>query len=119
MSFSHPSQVSATTGSDHQSLLSKSWCFTAPPITASRTTRTLCVLVIMTGPYSSPESSTQVVPVISPLPFWLNQPAKTASVGLRLPRGSTEVTPVRTTGSWPPCDPETIVLWPARRRARR
>src|SRR4030095_6901887 len=110
MSFSQPSQVSATTGSDHQSLLSKSWRFTAQPMTASRTTPTLCVLVIITGPYSRPDSLTHVVPVISPLPFWLNQPAKTASVGLRLPRGSTAVTPLRTTGSLPPDDPETIVL---------
>src|SRR5688500_16142360 len=44
-------------------------------MTASRTTPTLWVLVIMTGPYSRPDSLTHVVPVISPLPFWLNQPA--------------------------------------------
>src|SRR5512135_630043 len=102
MSLSQPSQVSATTGSDHQSSVSNSYRFKAQPITASHTTPTLCVLVIMTGPYNRPDSSTQVVPVISPLPFWLNQPAKTASVGLRLPRGSTAVTPVRATGSLPP-----------------
>src|SRR6185369_6870055 len=64
-------------------------------MTASRTTPTLCVLVIITGPSRNPESSTQVVPVISPLPFNENQPAKTASIE-SLPRGRTAVTPVRT-----------------------
>ena len=48
-------------------------------MTASRTTPTLWVLVIMTGPSRNPESSSQVVPVISPLPFRVNQPANTAS----------------------------------------
>ena len=62
---------------------------------ASRTTPTLCVLVIATGPSSSPLSCTQVVPVISPLPFSVNQAANTGS-GLALPRGCTTVTPVRT-----------------------
>jgi hypothetical protein len=70
-------------------------CFTFHAITASRTTPTLCVLVIITGPSRKPESFTQVVPVISPLPFKLNQPAKTASVEF-LPRGRMAVTPVRT-----------------------
>src|SRR5579872_3858679 len=49
----------------------------------------------MTGPLRNPESSTQVVPVISPLPFRVNQAAKTASL-LALPRGWIAVTPVRT-----------------------
>ena len=38
------------------------------------------MLVIITGPSRKPESSTQVVPVISPLPFRVNQPAKTESL---------------------------------------
>ena len=44
-------------------------------MTASRTTPTLCVLVIMTGPSRKPPSSIQAVPVISPLPFRLKTPA--------------------------------------------
>ena len=48
-------------------------------MTASRTTPTLWVLVIITGPSRKPDSSTQVVPVISPLPFSEYQPAKTGS----------------------------------------
>ena len=47
---------------------------------ASRTTPTLWVLVIMTGPSRKPDSSTQVVPVISPLPLSENHPAKTGSI---------------------------------------
>ena len=42
---------------------------------ASRTTPTLCVFVMSTGPSRKPDSSTHVVPVISPLPFSENQPA--------------------------------------------
>ena len=64
-------------------------------ITASRTTPTLWVLVIITGPSRKPESSTQVVPVISPLPLSVNQPANTESSEF-LPRGRMAVTPVRT-----------------------
>ena len=48
-----------------------------------------------TGPSRKPASSIQVVPVISPLPFNENQPAKTWSVDV-LPRGRIAVTPVRT-----------------------
>ncbi len=48
-------------------------------MTASRTTPTLCVLVIMIGPSRKPESSSQVVPVISPLPLSVNQAPKTGS----------------------------------------
>src|ERR1022692_3769876 len=51
-------------------------CLTFQAMTASRTTPTLCVLVIMTGPLRNPESSTQVVPVISPLPLRVNQATK-------------------------------------------
>src|SRR5579859_7191498 len=64
-------------------------------MTASRTTPTLWVLVIMTGPSRKPESSSQVVPVISPFPLRVNQPPKTGSRE-SLPRGRTAVTPVRT-----------------------
>jgi hypothetical protein len=53
---------------------------------ASRTTPTLCVLVIATGPSSSPLSWTHVVPVISPFPLSVNQAAKTGSE-LAFPRG--------------------------------
>src|SRR5207245_9571113 len=70
-------------------------CFTFHAITASRTTPTLCVFVIITGPSRKPESSTHVVPVISPLPFSVNHAAKTPSFD-SLPRGRTAVTPVRT-----------------------
>src|ERR1700752_1824775 len=56
---------------------------------------TLCVFVIMTGPSRKPESSTHVVPVISPFPFSVNHPAKTGSFE-SLPRGRIAVTPVRT-----------------------
>src|SRR5580692_7690766 len=88
-------------------------CLTFQAITASRTTPTLCVLVIMTGPLRKPESSTQVVPVISPLPLRVNQAAKTASL-LVLPRGWMAVTPVRT-GPVPITSlpsPEIRVVWP-------
>src|SRR5439155_7454421 len=82
-------------------------------MTASRTTPTLCVLVIITGPSRNPDSSTHVVPVISPLPFSENQPANTGSL-LSLPRGRTAVTPVRTgptpTLSGP--EPEISVVCP-------
>src|SRR5580658_836801 len=87
---------------------------TGPERTASRTTPTLCVLVIITGPSRNPDSSTQVVPVISPLPFCANQPAKTGLFKESAPRGNTAVTPVRT-GPWPTCnlpDPEISVVWP-------
>src|SRR5258708_18144546 len=92
MSFSAPSHVSATTGRDQ----SKSNPFlTSHSITASRTTPTLWVLVIITGPARNPDSSSHVVPVISPLPFNVNQPPNTGSP-LVLPRRNTAVTPVRT-----------------------
>ncbi len=44
-----------------------------------------------------PDSSIQVVPVISPLPFCENHPAKTGAPS-RFPRGRMAVTPVRTFG---------------------
>src|SRR5438132_2234932 len=96
MSLSQPSQVSATTGSDHQApVASAAPCATRQAMTASRTTPTLCVFVIMTGPSRKPDSSTHVVPVISPFPLSVNQPANTGSVEF-FPRGRTAVTPVRT-----------------------
>src|SRR5438445_4503476 len=83
-------------------------------MTASRTTPTLCVLVILTGPSRKPDSSTQVVPVISPLPFSDHQPAKTGLLIESFPRGRTAVTPVRT-GPLPTCSfpsPEISVVCP-------
>ena len=62
---------------------------------ASRTVPTLKVLVMSTGPSSIPDSSTHVVPVISPLPLSVNQPANTVSPRA-CPRGRIAVTPVRT-----------------------
>src|SRR5580704_4647267 len=115
MSFSHPSQVSATTGSDHQApVASAGPCATRQAITASRTTPTLWVLVIITGPSRKPDSSTHAVPVISPLPFCENHAANTGLDSESWPRGSTAVTPVRT-GPLPTCslpDPEITVVWP-------
>src|SRR5207247_692936 len=110
MSLSEPSHVSATTGSDQSAFTPAR---TSHSITASRTTPTECVLVITTGPARNPDSSTQVVPVISPLPFSVNQPAKTGSKS-RLPRGRIAVTPVRT-GPRPTTSlplPLLIVPWP-------
>src|SRR6184192_1336500 len=85
MSLSPPSHVSATTGSDHSSCSRRPWR-SAHSITASRTTPTEWVFVISTGPHRNPDSSTHVVPVISPLPFIVNQPANTGS-SESLPRG--------------------------------
>src|ERR1700752_4836896 len=114
MSLSQPSQVSATTGNDHQyPSMSGEPCLTFQAMTASRTTPTLCVFVIITGPSRNPESSTHVVPVISPLPFSVNHPAKTGSLE-SFPRGRIAVTPVRT-GPTPAGDdasPEISVVWP-------
>src|SRR5215475_4697212 len=115
MSFSQPSHVSATTGNDHQYPLGSGFpCATRQATTASRTTPTLCELVIITGPSRKPDSSTQVVPVISPLPFSEYQPANTGSPKTFLPRGSTAVTPVRTgpspTFNLP--EPEINVVYP-------
>src|SRR5260370_3771634 len=67
----------------------------------------------MTGPASKPETPTQCDPVISPLPFRLNQPAKTASLDA-FPRGKMAVTPVRTgpTPTFNGPSPEMIVVYP-------
>src|SRR5439155_23204092 len=115
ISLSQPSQVSATTGSDHQApVASAAPCATRQAMTASRTTPTLWVLVIITGPSRKPDSSTHVVPVISPLPFWEYQPAKEKRCMEANPRGSTAVTPVRT-GPLPTTSlplPEIRVVWP-------
>src|SRR5208337_4846107 len=60
------------------------------------------------------DSSTQVVPVISPLPFNDHQAANTASSNDFSPRGKIAVTPVRTgplpASSFP--SPEISVVWP-------
>src|SRR5882724_4978623 len=64
MSLSPPSHVSATTGNDHSSLCMRPRR-TTHSITASRTTPTECVLVIITGPHKNPDSSTQVVAVLA------------------------------------------------------
>src|SRR5580693_2652007 len=96
MSLSQPSQVSPTTGSDHQyPVVSAPPCASRHWMVASRTTPTLCVLVIITGPSRNPDSSTHVVPVISPLPLSDHQPAKTGSFMEFIPRGRIAVTPVR------------------------
>src|SRR5712664_637828 len=83
-------------------------------MTASRTTPTLWVLVIITGFSGKPDPSTQGVPAISPLPLSDHQPAKTGLLIESFPRGSTAVTPVRT-GPLPTCNfpsPEMSVVWP-------
>src|SRR5215510_11995798 len=85
MSLSQPSQVSATTGNPQGCIVLLN-CLNCHAITASRTTPTLEVFVIITGPSRNPDSSTQVVPVISPLPLSENHPAKTGSFDV-LPRG--------------------------------
>src|SRR5438132_8215165 len=115
MSLSPPSHVSATTGNDHSSPCMRPRR-TTHSITASRTTPTECVFVIITGPHRNPDSSTQVVPVISPLPFIVNQPANTGS-SESLPRGKIAVTPVRT-GPFPTTSlpfPSTSVRLPTSR----
>src|SRR5579863_10589772 len=93
MSLRKPSQVSATTGND-QGWWSPLY-FTFQAMMVSRTSPTLWVLVSAMGPSRNPDSSTQVVPVISPLPLRLNHPAYTGSV-VFLPLGKITVTPVRT-----------------------
>src|SRR5690242_12550202 len=83
-------------------------------MTASRTTPRLCVFVIITGPSRNPDSSTHVVPVISPLPLSDHDPANTGLFIEPLPRGITAVTPVRT-GPFPICSlpsPEISVVCP-------
>src|SRR3954465_5432258 len=110
MSLSAPSQVSATTGNDQSNA---NPFFTSHSITASRTTPTLCVLVIRTGPARNPDSSSHVVPVISPFPLRVNQPPNTWSFEF-LPRGRTAVPPGRT-GPAPPFSgpsPEIKVVCP-------
>ncbi len=63
-----PSQVSATTGSAHASTPVGSSSISRAT-SASRTTPTLCVLVIATGECNSPTSSSHGSPVISPFPL--------------------------------------------------
>src|SRR5882762_11694372 len=95
MSLRYPSHVSATTGSDQGCWASRP-LFTDQAMIESRTRPTECVLVIPIGPSRNPDSSTQVVPVISPFPFCENHPAYTGSFMEFFPRGRTAVTPVRT-----------------------
>ena len=73
---------------------------------------TLWVLVIMIGPSTNPDSSTQVVPVISPLPLSAYQPPNTGSS--LVPRGRIALTPVRTgpLPTWSPPSPEISVVNP-------
>ena len=78
MSLSRPSYVSPTTGSDHD-VARGAASSTDAATSASRTTPTLCVLVIATGVVSRPDSRTHSRPVISPLPLSRWQPAKTGS----------------------------------------
>ena len=92
MSFNMPSKVSATTG---RAQVRPGLRAASQATTASRTTPTLCVLVIMIGPDRNPDSSIHAVPVISPLPLSTAQPAKTGSCD-SFPRGRMAVTPVRT-----------------------
>src|SRR5260221_4991862 len=83
-------------------------------MTASLTTPTLCVLVIITGPSKKPDSSTHVVPVISPLPLRDHQPANTGLLIESFPRGRIAVTPVRIgpLPIWSFPSPEMRVVWP-------
>ena len=76
ISLSSPSHVSATTGRDQAGNFSPRR-FSCQAMTASWTTPTLWVFVISTGPSRKPDSSSQVVPVISPFPLSVNQAAKT------------------------------------------
>ena len=112
MSLSSPSHVSATTGSDHQSepdRYDRSTC-----TRASRTTPTECVFVRAIAEVSSPDSSIQWLPVISPLPLSRPMPANTGLSASGSGRGTTTVTPVRTgpspTTSGP--SPAMRVTWP-------
>src|SRR6516165_11581497 len=56
-------------------------------MTAACATPTAWVLVIVTGPEKVPDSSIQLTPVISPLPFWEKNPAATGSPAPAWPRG--------------------------------
>ena len=103
MSFSRPSHVSATTGSDHQSEPDR--CDRSTCTSASRTTPTECVFVRPIGDVSSPDSSIQWLPVSSPLPFRRPMPANTGFSARGSGRGTTTVTPVRTGPHAPPADP--------------
>ena len=112
MSLSSPSYVSPTTGSDHATRGPA--CSTETATRASRTTPTLCVLVMATGPVSVPDSRTHSRPVSSPLPLRRWQPAKTGECVPSGSGGTTTVTPVRI-GPWPTTSgpsPSTIVAWP-------
>src|SRR6187401_180163 len=92
MSFKNPSYVSATTGYVYQKSSLYQCLSTNHFNTASLTTPTLLVLVIMIGVSKNPDSVIQVVPVISPFPFKVYQLAKTGL--FVLPLGKIAVTPV-------------------------
>src|SRR5260221_1593056 len=83
-------------------------------MTASLTTPTLCVLVIITGPSKKPDSSTHVVPVISPLPLRDHQPANTGLLIESFPRGRIAVTPmpIGPLPIWSFPSPGMRVVWP-------
>ena len=66
MSFSPPSDVSVTTGYQNGPGVLR---LTIQSTTASRTVPTESVFVIITGVSSTPVSSIQCVPVMSPLPL--------------------------------------------------
>ena len=93
-SLSRSSDVSPTTGSDHDAPDGPGRR-TKSATRASRTTPTLCVLVIAIGVVSIPDSRIHSSPVISPLPLSRWQPANTGSWASPGPRGRTTVTPVR------------------------
>ena len=95
MSLRRPSYVSPTTGSDQKTPL-PALSRAAFATRASRTTPTLCVLVIPITPPSIPDSRTHSRPVSSPLPLSRWAPANTGSVQTRSSWGTTMVTPVRT-----------------------
>ena len=78
---------------------------------ASRTTPTLCVLVMAMGVDNSPASFIQWQPVNSPLPFWLKYPAFT-EFSTMSSQGTTTVTPVRAMPSTGPLPSRTTVEWP-------
>ena len=100
-------------GHNRQSTHAGQPCRSAHAITASRTTPTLRVLVMHHRAGEEADSSSQWVPVISPLPFSVANAAKTGS-GDAFPRGKMAVTPVRT-GPLPRSsrpEPEMIVACP-------
>ena len=95
MSFSVPSNVSPTTGSD-QAAVPGGFPATSIAIRVSWTMPTLWVFVRPIGPPRSPASRIHSSPVSSPLPLRVWQPAKTGSRQGSPSCGTIIVTPVRT-----------------------